>query len=177
MSLWPQEWHGVLLPDQAIVESIVRISLVYLCLFGLLRVVLKRESSGADISDMLMVVLLADAVQNGMSGHYSSIGTALIIGTTLILWDWVLSWLDYHGPFMARLMHRGPLLIVKDGRILTNNARRELLTRSDIEEKVRMQGVPSLTIVKRAYLEDNGKISVITEDAGEEPWRDEQQGG
>jgi uncharacterized membrane protein YcaP (DUF421 family) len=161
MALWPQDWSKVLLPQVPILESMVRISIVYLVLFFLLRVVLKRESSGTGISDLLVLVLLADSVQNGMSGQAISVIDALILGGTLIVWDWLLNYIAYHQPWFYRLIHPAPLLIINDGRLIAANARKELLTRDDIEEQMRLQGIESFEQVAKAFVQSNGEISII----------------
>ncbi|MDQ4077360.1 MAG: DUF421 domain-containing protein [Chloroflexota bacterium] len=167
MPIWPEDWSQILLPHQPIAESIVRISVVYLFLFVLLRVVLKRESAGMGISDLLVIVLLADLVQNGMAGGYTSVGDALILGTTLILWDWLLNFLAYHQPWFHRLIRPKPLLIIKDGTFLRSNARRELLTRDEVEQLLHLQGIESITEVDEAYVESNGRLSAIPKEDGQ----------
>jgi len=132
-----------------------------LSLVLVLRVVLKRESSGVAVSDLLVLVLLADAVQNGMSGEYTSVGDALILATTLIFWDWVLDYLAFRFAWLGHLMHPKPLLIVKDGAILAHNARRKLLTRRDIQEQLLAQGIQSIAEVAKAYVLSTGEISVV----------------
>jgi uncharacterized membrane protein YcaP (DUF421 family) len=71
----------------------VRGSTVYLTLFFLLRIVLRRESGGMGITDLLVIVLLADAVQNAMAGDYHSVPDGLLLGATLIFWSFALDWL------------------------------------------------------------------------------------
>lgn len=159
MPFWPADWTKVFVPNAPIVESIVRVSVVYLFFFVVLRVVLKRESGGTAISDLLVLVMLADAVQNGMAGDYTSIGNALVLGSTLIFWDWLVSWMAYHVPAFSRLVRPKPLLIIKDGRLLTGNARHELLTRADIEAQLRLQGIESIAACAEARVESNGEIS------------------
>jgi uncharacterized membrane protein YcaP (DUF421 family) len=172
----PQDWAEVLLPRVPIFESIARISLVYLSVFTLLRVVLKREAGAPSISDLLVLVLISDAVQTGMVGRAQSVGDVLILALTLIGWDWLLNYLAYNLPWFDRLIKPRPLLIVKDGRILTANARKELLTRGDIEEQLRLQGVESLDEVREARIESNGEMSVIRQDR-EQPNKHESRRG
>ena len=161
MPIWPDDWMRVLLPDTPIVESVVRISIVYIFLVFLLRVVLKRESSGVGIADVLVIVLLADAVQNGMAGTYTSVGDALILASTLVFWDWTFSFLAYHQPWFRRLIRPKPLLIIKDGFVIAPNARSELLTRQDIKEQLLLQGIDSIDDVAEAFMLSNGEISVV----------------
>jgi uncharacterized membrane protein YcaP (DUF421 family) len=167
MNVWPASWSEILLPQAPILESVARITIVYLSLFALLRIVLKREASGVAISDVLVIVLLADAVQNGMAGDYTSVGDALVLGTTLILWDWLLDYMAFHFAWFARLVRPKPLPIIRDGRIIAAHARRELLTRQEIEERLLAQGMDSVSEVKVAYVQSNGQISAIRKGDGE----------
>lgn len=161
MPFVPSDWSGILLPHQPILESIVRISVVYLVIFTILRVVMKRESGGESLADMLVIVLLADILQNGMVGGYSSVGDGLILACTLIFWSWFLDWLNYHSTFFGSLIKPKPLTVIRNGRILVRNARRELLTRGDILQEIKLQGVQSIEKVKEATLQPNGKLSVV----------------
>ncbi|HBY97368.1 MAG: DUF421 domain-containing protein [Ardenticatenaceae bacterium] len=168
MPIWPHDWAKILLPQTPLLESMVRISVVYLFLVFLLRVVLKRESAGTSISDLLVIVLLADAVQNGMAGGYTSVGDALILAATLIFWDWLLSFLAYHQYWFFRLVRPERLLIIKDGKIIKSHTQKELLTREELEEQLHLQGIDSISEVAEAYVEPSGQVSVIPKGGGEE---------
>jgi len=175
MQFFPEDWGKVLVPQAPIIESVVRISLVYLALFFMLRVILKRESGGLGISDLLVLVLLADAVQNGMAGQTTSVGDVLILAFTLIFWDWALSFLGYQFPWFYRLIRPKALQIIENGEINTANARKELLTRQDIMEELRLQGIQQLSAVKKAFIESNGEISIIKQDEEADEQRKSQK--
>lgn len=161
MTFWPQDWAKVLLPQVPIFESIVRATVVYLLVFILLRILLKRESGGTSISDVLLLVLIADAVQNGIQGNAISVADAVILGGTLIFWDWLINYLSYHYKWFYHLVHPRPLAVVIDGAIHRKNARRELLTKDDILQEMRLQGIEHLSEVARATVQPNGEISFI----------------
>ncbi len=161
MTFWPQDWAKVLLPQVPIFESIIRATVVYLLLFILLRVILKRESGGTSISDVLLLVLIADAVQNGIQGEAISISDALILGGTLIFWDWLINYLGYRYKWFYRLVHPRPLSVVVDGKVIRKNARHELLTIDDILQEMHLQGIEHLSEVAKATVQANGEISFI----------------
>jgi uncharacterized membrane protein YcaP (DUF421 family) len=155
------DWGQLFTPDTPLLEIVVRGSVVYLALFFLLRIVLRREAGGFGITDLLVIVLIADAVQNAMAGEYNSITDGLLLGATLIFWSYALDWLAYHwGPF-GRFMHPPALRLVKDGQLLRANLRRELLTEDDVMAEIRQQGLEDLSHVKAAYLESDGRMSII----------------
>ncbi|HEX2980563.1 MAG TPA: YetF domain-containing protein, partial [Anaerolineaceae bacterium] len=154
-------------PDTPILEIFVRGSVMYLALFVLLRVILKREAGTVGISDLLVVVLLADAAQNGMAGNYQSISDGVLLVATIILWSYFLDWLGYRFPRIERLIHPSPLALVKDGRILRNNLRKEFITEDELMEMIREEGVARVEDVREAYMEGDGRVSVITRNPGD----------
>ena len=85
-TLLPADWAEVLLPQSPPVELIARMSIVYLALVLMFRFLAKREAGGFSLTDLLVLVLIADAVQNGMAGTYTSVGDSLILAVTLLVW-------------------------------------------------------------------------------------------
>ena len=88
------DWKSVFIPSLHIAEIILRGTIVYLFLFVLLRM-LRRGAGAIGISDLLVVVLIADAAQNAMASEYKSITEGLILVTTIVGWDYFLDWLGY----------------------------------------------------------------------------------
>jgi uncharacterized membrane protein YcaP (DUF421 family) len=165
----PVNWHAVLIPDTPILEIVVRGTLVYLALFGLLRFILKRQSGAVGVTDLLVVVLIADAAQNAMAAEYKSVPDGVLLVAVIIGWSYALDWLGHKVPAVGRLVHPPPLLLVKDGKVLLRNLRRELITKQELMSQLREQGVDGLAKVKRAYMEGDGKISVVTTDRAQHP--------
>ncbi|HEX6500580.1 MAG TPA: YetF domain-containing protein [Micromonosporaceae bacterium] len=143
-------------------EMIIRGSVVYLSLYLLLRVVLKRESGTTGVTDLLVIVLLADAAQNAMAGDYTSIGDGLILVATIIAWSFLLNFIAFHFPRAGRFIRPRPLPLVKDGRVIPRHMRRELITREELMSQLRQQGVADLSRVKLVYMEPDGQFSVVT---------------
>ena len=151
----------MLVPSIALAELILRGSLIYLGIFALMRFVLKREAGAIGLPDILMTVLIADAAQNAMAADYVSITDGLFLVGTLLLWSMVISWLSLRVPLVRRFVMSPPVPLVLNGRILTGNLRRELMSRANLQSKLREQGVDDVSQVKEAWLEPNGEISVI----------------
>jgi uncharacterized membrane protein YcaP (DUF421 family) len=160
-SVFAVDWVQLFKPDTPPLEMIVRGSIVYLSLFSLLRFVLRREAGTIAMSDLLVIVLIADAAQNAMAGSYNSIPDGLLLVATIVFWSFALDWLAYHVPWMARFLHPPPLPLVRDGRLLRRNMRRELITEDELMSQLRQQGVENLESVQRASMEGDGRISVI----------------
>src|SRR5215207_10900140 len=83
-------WRDLVVPTHSVAEMVVRGTIMYLALFVLLRVILKRQSSGLGVTDLLVVVLIADAAQNGMAKEYRSVTEGVVLVATIIGWDYAL---------------------------------------------------------------------------------------
>jgi uncharacterized membrane protein YcaP (DUF421 family) len=161
MVLLYTEWKSILLPDTSFVEIIFRGSVMYLALFFLLRVILKRQAGTLGMTDLLLITLLADASQNGMAGDYKSLPDGIVLVATIIFWSYVLDWLSYQSPRFQRLIEPPPLPLIKNGQMLRRNMRRELISEAELIGQLREQGISDVSKVKAAYIESDGRISVI----------------
>ena len=161
-TLFRLDWRRILLPSISFAELFVRGSLVYLVIFALMRFILKREAGELGITDLLVVVLIADAAQNAMADEYRSVSDGIFLVATIISWSYELDWLGYRFPRLQRLIRPPPLLLVKDGNPVQRNLRRELITMDELLSLLREEGVEDMAHVKRAYMESDGRISVIT---------------
>lgn len=141
-------------------EIIVRGTVMYLALFAMLRVVLKRESGTTGVTDLLVIVLIADAAQNGMAGQYTTITDGVLLVAVIIGWSFVLNVVAYYVPAAARVIRPRPLPLVRDGHILARSLRRELLTEDELRGLLREQGVDNLSRIREARMEADGQVSV-----------------
>ena len=158
-------WRQLFVPSISIVELFIRGSLVYLVLFSVLRSLPSRQLGTLGIPDLLVVVLFAEAAQNAMATNYTSITEGAILVGTVIFWSYILNWLGYQFPFFQRFLNPPPLLLVKNGRMLDNHMRQQLITKEELMSQLRQQGVELLRDVKKAYIEADGRISIITNDS------------
>lgn len=154
------DWQSIFSPSVAIPEIVLRGSLVYLTLFALLRV-LKREASAVGLGDLLLTVLLADAVQNAMSAEYKSVTDGVILVATLLFWSLFLDWLSLRFPAMRRIIEPPPVLLVKNGRLMRKNMRKEMISEDELLAHLRKEGVDGVEQVKEAWIESQGGISVV----------------
>jgi len=164
-SLSHLDWRTIFVPTLSIAEIFLRGTVIYLLLFMLLRV-LRREAGAISVSDLLVVVLVADAAQNAMASDYKSITEGVLLVGTIVGWDYFLNWLGYRSRWVHNLLRPAPLPLIKDGRLLRRNLRQELITTDELMSELRQQGVESVDAVRRCYLEGDGHFSVIT-DQGE----------
>lgn len=134
---------------------------MYLAIFCLFRLVLKRQIGGVGITDLLVLVLIADAAQNAMAADYRSLPEGLLLCATLVFWNYTLDWLGFRFPKLEEFLHPHPLVLIKNGRMNYYHMQKELMTEEDLMSRLREKGVEEIQQVKLAYLEGNGKISVI----------------
>lgn len=154
-------WRELFVPSIPIVELIVRGSLVYLVLFWVLRLIPARQLGMLGTTDLLVVVLFAEAAQNAMATNYTSITEGALLVGTVIFWSQLLNWVGYRFPPFQRFLNPPPLLLVKNGHPIERHMQRELITEEELMSQLRQQGVELMTDVKRAYIEADGRISII----------------
>jgi uncharacterized membrane protein YcaP (DUF421 family) len=158
------DWPAIFVPSISIFELIIRGSLVYLALFTVLRFLPSRQIGTLGITDVLVVVLFAEAAQNAMASHYTSITEGGILVGTVIFWSYFLNWLGYKLPKFQKFLNPPPLLLVKNGQMISRHLEKALITEDELMSKLRQQGVEFLAEVKLAYMEADGGISIITSD-------------
>ncbi len=143
------------------VEIFVRGSVIYWFIFFLFRFLLRRDIGAIAITDVILLVLIADAASNGMSGGYDSITDGCILVATLAGWNYVLDWMSFHFPTLRRLIQPPPLAVIRNGKLQRKAMRRELITAEELQSKLREQGIENLDEIKIACLEEDGEISVL----------------
>ena len=160
------DWHQMFVPTGSLLELIVRGSLMYLLILAGFRI-FRRDAGSLSVSDLLVVVLIADAAQNGMAGEYKSLTEGVVIVTTIFAWNYLLDWLAYRSRFVYWLLHPPSLLLIRNGQIQFRNLRSQLITKNDLLEQLREQGVEGVERVKACFLESDGRMSVIRENDDE----------
>jgi len=154
------DWHQLFVPNTSLAEIAIRGSVIYLLLFTVMRFLPRREVGGMAASDILVIVLIADAVQQGMAGKYESITEALVLAGVIFFWATVLDLVDYHFP-QLNLSEPGPVCVVSNGRLLRRNMRRQKVTVEEVMSQVRQHGLQELSEVRVAYIEGDGHFSVV----------------
>jgi uncharacterized membrane protein YcaP (DUF421 family) len=160
-------WGEMFLPSTSIIGIMIRGTIVYFALFALIRLFRKRQAGAVSASDLLVLVIIADASQNAMSAEYKSITEGLILAATIIFWSYALDAMGYAYPIIGRFVHPPPLMLVKEGVILQRNLKREQLTQEELMSQLREQGVEDVSNVRAAYMEGDGNISVIQKEEKE----------
>lgn len=159
------DWHSIFTPTIPVLEIVFRGTVIYLFLFFMLRA-LRREAGGMGISDLLVVVLVADASQNAMASEYTSITEGLVLVATIAFWAYFLDWLGYRFTVVERLLRPAPLLLIRNGRLLRQNMKRELIREEELMSQLRENGLTQLGEVKKCYMEADGRISIVKRHPG-----------
>ncbi|MFL5928656.1 MAG: DUF421 domain-containing protein [Gaiellaceae bacterium] len=142
-------------------DIVLRTILVFAVLLVLMRVIGRRELSSLQPFDLILLIVLGDAVQQGLTqDDYSLTGAFLVIFTFAVL-QVLVSWLGYKFRAVRPVLEGDPLIVVDDGELIERNMKRERLTPEEIAEAARQNGIGHLSEVRWAVLETTGAISFI----------------
>ncbi len=155
------EWNTIFAPTIPLGEVVVRATIMYLFLFFVIRFLLKREGGTVNIADLLVVVAIVDGAQPAFSGDAQSITESAVFVLTVIGWSYLLNWLSFHVPALKFLTAAAPITLVKDGRMQRANMRRALMSKEELMQQLREEGVNEIERVELATLEGDGEVSVI----------------
>jgi uncharacterized membrane protein YcaP (DUF421 family) len=134
---------------------------IFFVLYLLMRVIGRRELSSLEPFDLILLVVLGDAVQQGLTqDDYSLTGALLAIGTIAMLQLFV-SYANFRFPRLRPLLDGEPIVVVRDGEPIERNMRRERVTLDDLTSAMRQQNIGTLDDVAWAVMETSGAISFI----------------
>ncbi|MXQ14812.1 DUF421 domain-containing protein [Microvirga makkahensis] len=161
------DWQAMFSPEHSLIEIFLRGTIMYIVLFSILRFFMKRQSGVIGIADLLVIVLIADAAQNAMANEYKSITEGVLLVLSIVFWNFAIDWLGYHIPLIQRFTRPPPLQLIKDGQLLHRNMRQEMITREELLSQLRQEGIEDPVQVKKAFIEGDGRISIIRADNGD----------
>jgi len=142
-------------------DLVLRAIAVFFFVLVLTRVIGRRELSQLAPFDLILLIILGDALQQGLTqDDYSVTGAILIVGTFAVL-QVFMSWLGFRFRGLRPILEGEPLIVVQDGAPIERNLKRERLTLEEVAESARLHEIGSLDEVKWAVLERNGEISFI----------------
>ena len=139
----------------------LRAIVVFVFIFMLTRVIGRRELSSLEPFDIILLVVLGDTVQQGLTQDDYSVTGALIAVSVIASLQIVLSYANFRFPRLRPLINGEPIVLVQDGELIESNVKRERLTLDDVMEAARGQQIESLDKVRWAVLETTGTISFI----------------
>ena len=143
-------------------DIVLRAVVAYLFILFLMRVVGRRELSSMEPSDVILLVVIGDLVQNGVTqSDYSVTGIVLAAGTIGVLAT-ITAVITHRWSRIRNVIEGEPVILVQDGQLIERNMKNERLTQDEVMEQARLQqGVESLDEVKWAVLETSGSISIV----------------
>lgn len=155
------DWKSAFTPDVPLLETALRGTLMYLGIFTLLRLVRRRQRGSLGVTDLLVVVLLAEASQDAMTGDSETIINSMVLIAVIMGWAVVLDVLAQRFPRFERLVHPPPLFLYRNGKVLWRNMKKELVTYDELMEQVRVHGFSDLSEVHEIRVEGEGDMSII----------------
>ena len=147
-------------------DIVLRATVIFIALYLLVRLMGKRELGQMTPFELIVLVVIGDLIQQGVTQNDFSLTGAIIAISTIAFLALAMSWASYLWPQAERLLEGEPRVIVRDGEVLTGNLRANRLTRSEIESEMRLAGIAHMTDVRWAILEPRGKISFIERGGG-----------
>ena len=140
---------------------VLRACVVYFVLLVMIRASGKRTMGQFTPFDMLLVVLLGNAVQNALLGQDTSVGGGLLLASTLLVLNWLVGLVSARSARMEALVEGVPVLLARDGKVYKEVLRRELISRADFDKAMRESGIEDLEDIRMAVLETNGHITLV----------------
>ncbi len=150
-------------------EIIVRATVIFFFLWVITRVIGKRELSEMTAFEIILLVVVGDLIQQGVTQEDTSLVGAMLAVGTIALWILVFSWLDFRSTRIKTVIDGIPVVVVRDGHPLEDVLRLERVPLDELLAEARGQGIANLRDVRLAVLEPDGKFSFITRSGEQEP--------
>ena len=142
-------------------DIVVRAIVLFSFMFLLTRIIGRRELSSLEPFDLILLIVLGDSIQQGLTqDDYSITGAVIAVGTIAVL-QVVISYSSFRFRWARSFLHGDPVVLMQDGEVIERNLKRERLTREELAEQARVQQIASLADVQWAVFEPSGTISFI----------------
>ena len=142
-------------------DLVIRAAIAFLFVYLLTRVIGRRELSSMQPFDLIMLVMIGDLVQQGVTQNDFSVTGALLVGATIALMTVGVSYTSFKFPRLRPALDGDPVIVVEDGKPIERNLKRNRITLEELAAAARQNAIGSLDDVKWAVLETNGRISFI----------------
>jgi uncharacterized membrane protein YcaP (DUF421 family) len=160
---------NLFIPEAPVVALVLRAVVVYAFLLLALRVAGKRELAQMTSFDLVLLLVISNAVQNSMNAGDNSLVGGLVSAATLVALNWLVGYATWRWRRVERIVQGAPIRIVTDGRVHLGALRRELLTLSELDSALRKQGIMRVSDCKSVTLEPDGTLSVAHRDVEQRP--------
>ena len=156
--------HDVLSPSAPWWQFVLRAVAIYLLVMLLVRVSGKRAVGQFTPFDLVLLILIGNAVQNGLNGGDNSLTGAALLAVCLIALNYGVAFVVARSPRARRLIEGEPVVLARDGKVFRDVLRRELVSNADFLEAMREAGCSEIERIRVATLETNGRISLLLAD-------------
>ena len=153
--------HAIFDMGISVGEKALRAVLVYGFLLIALRVLGKRELAQQNTLDLLVILLVANAVQNGIIGNDNSVTGAIVGAIVLFGLHRLFGWLAFHNPLADQLLEGSPSYLIKDGQPVERTLRHEQISKPQLLAMARRQGFEGLDTIGEAVLETDGSVKFL----------------
>jgi uncharacterized membrane protein YcaP (DUF421 family) len=145
-------------------ELVVRATAVFLFLWVITKAMGKRELSQMGAFDLILLVVMGDLIQQGVTADDRSVTGAVLAVSTLTLWVLLASWVTFRSRRAQTVFEGLPVVVIRDGEILPELLKLERLTAGEVAQEARQQGIARLADVRVGILESDGSFSFILRD-------------
>lgn len=152
------------LPALSLPVLIARSILVYVFMLVALRLAGRREMGQLSSFDLILLLILSNAVQNSIVGGDSTLGGGLVSAATLVSVDWMVGWAACRWPWFERIVQGRAVRIVTDGKVHVRTLARQRITLEELRSALRKQGIFRIGDCQRVVLESDGTLSAIRRD-------------
>lgn len=142
-------------------DIVARAAIMFVLLYVLLRLMGKRELGQLTPFELVVMIVLGDLIQQGVTHNDFSLTGALLAISTFAFLAILMSWLTYLSPRAEKLLDGEPRVVICDGVLIKDNLRRDRMTQSEVESEMRLAGIARMDQIAWAILEPQGKISFI----------------
>ena len=143
-------------------DLVIRAAIAFFFVFLLTRIIGRRELSSMQPFDLILLVMIGDLVQQGVTQNDFSVTGALLVGSTIGLLTVGVSYTSFRFPRLRPALEGEPVIVVEDGKPVERNLKRNRITLEELAAAARQSQLESLDDVRWAVLETNGRISFIT---------------
>lgn len=159
----------MLRPEAPVLALVVRSVIVYVFLGIALRIAGRRELAQMTAFDLVLLLILANAVQNSINAGDNSLGGGLISAVTLLAINFAVGEGVYRWRWFERLVQGTPRPLIRNGKLVMGNLKRERITLEELRSALRKQNIDGVSKCKHAVLESDGTLTAVRDDVTEHP--------
>lgn len=145
-------------------ELVIRVTLVFFFLWAMLRALGKRELAQMSAFELVLLVIVGDLIQQGVTQDDTSVTGTILILSTISIWVVVLSYAGFRSQRVNDVFEGVPVVVIRDGQLVEPVLRSERVTAEEVIEGARSQGIALITDVCCGVLEPDGRFSFIVQD-------------